>query len=646
MSREDYITAKHIGQRQYRQALMEGRYPYLPSLDDILSYVDVQSEVNIGLVDIPLDMIVGTKTSGRQNSFSCGFMPLLTERSEFASKWGSLYDAQMEEGIRDPIVAYEFMNKFYVQEGNKRVSVMTCVEAASIPGTVTRIIPKKSDDPQIKIYYEFLDFYEVAPIYEILFTREGSYLALLTAIGKDLKTRLTEEECKELRYVYAQFASLFKEKGGSGLSVTAGDAFLLYLKVFNYEDTRAQTRAEMKENMAKLWDEYELASADSGATLIADPDDVPEKSATQMSFLGFLRPGKSAQKQKIAFIHEKNAEISSWTYGHELGRMHLEQTYPDQVETFHWDNVNPDENGMEAIEAAVAEGCDLIFTTTPRLISDSLKAAVTYPDVKILNCSVNTSYQSIRTYYGRMYEAKFLTGAIAAAMSVTDHIGYIGDYPICGSIANVNAFALGARMINPRSQIHLEWSKTLDWDENKLKKNPDIRIISGADMITPGTPSREFGVYGIEDGKTYNIATPMWHWGKYYERIIHSILSGSWKESKEALNYWWGMSAGVIDVICSQNLPIGTTRLINFLRTSICNDTFHPFYGILRSQDGVVQSDPNAGLEPLDIVSMDWLAENVVGRIPDPNELTDAARSVVLLQGIAQNKSGIIGGTL
>ena len=188
MSKEDYSAARKIGQRQYHSALLSGKYPYLPSLDEILSYTDISGEMYLGLIDIPLDMIAGTKTAGRQNSFSNGFMPLLSERSEFASKWTALYESQMEVGIRDPITAYEFMNKFYVQEGNKRVSVMKAVGAASIPGLVTRVIPQRANDIQNKIYYEFMDFYEVAPINEILFSQEGSYAELLEAMGKTKKT--------------------------------------------------------------------------------------------------------------------------------------------------------------------------------------------------------------------------------------------------------------------------------------------------------------------------------------------------------------------------------------------------------------------------------------------------------------------------
>ena len=163
-------------------------------------------------------------------------------------------------------------------------------------------------------------------------------------------------------------------------------------------------------------------------------------------------------------------------------------------------------------------------------------------------------------------------------------------------------------------------------------------------MITPETPTREFGLYGIKDDKTFNIATPIWHWGKYYEKIINNILSGSWKRSKLALNYWWGMSANVIDVICSQNLPASTARLVEFFKEALCKYEFHPFAGILRSQNGVILDNKDAHLTPEDVVSMDWLAENIVGTIPDLSELTEEAKAVVRLQGINQQKAEAIGG--
>ena len=154
MSIQDYEKAYKLGKKEYQQRLMDGKRPTLKVLDEILPVRGSYSEVPLGLVQIPLDQIVGTKSDSRSNAFARNFMPILKEGSEFAYKWADLCDRQIAEGIRDPIKAYEYMNKFYVEEGNKRVSVLKYFQLNMIPGIVTRIIPKPSDELENKIYYE------------------------------------------------------------------------------------------------------------------------------------------------------------------------------------------------------------------------------------------------------------------------------------------------------------------------------------------------------------------------------------------------------------------------------------------------------------------------------------------------------------
>lgn len=94
------------------------------------------------------------------------------------------------------------------------------------------------------------------------------------------------------------------------------------------------------------------------------------------------------------------------------------------------------------------------------------------------------------------------------------------------------------------------------------------------------------------------------------------------------------MSAEVIDVICSKYLPIGTARLVELLKETIRSDTFNPFSGVLYSQKGIVQKDEKKVLEPEEIITMNWLAENVIGQLPDIRQLTDKAKPLVTVQGI------------
>ena len=131
---QDYVKAMKMGEKEYRACVSRGEYPYLPVLDEIVSHVEIESQVSLGLVQIPLKQVVGTYSAGRTTAFARNFMPILDEMSEFGSKWADLYDALESEGLRDPIKAFEFNNKFYVMEGNKRVSVSKYMDAVTIFG--------------------------------------------------------------------------------------------------------------------------------------------------------------------------------------------------------------------------------------------------------------------------------------------------------------------------------------------------------------------------------------------------------------------------------------------------------------------------------------------------------------------------------
>ncbi len=639
MASNDYIAALKQGRRSYRTALTKGEYPYLPVLDEMISYTEVAAIENLGIMDIPLSKIVGTKTVGRSNAFANNFMPLLPEESEFGLKWSSLYNHQIDDGINDPIIAYEFMNQFYVQEGNKRVSVMKYLKTYSIPASVTRLVPKKSDDPENRLYYEFLDFYEVSHSYDVCFSKEGSYKKLLKCMGKKPDEVWSDDDRMNLHTACYNFELAFNKAHGDKLNIIVSDAFLIYVEIFGYDKVIDQTEQEMNRSLQKIWTEITLADGGSQVELIQDPEQV------KASLLNKLLPTGVPDSLKIAFIYMKTPATSSWAYAHELGRHYLEQAFEGKIETMAFDRADSDTEVEKAIEQAIAEGCELIFTTATQMINQSVRSAIQHPKVKIYNCSIKMSYSSICTYYARMYESKFLMGAIAAALSRTDRLGYVADYPIYGTLANINAFALGAKMINPYVQVCLEWTKVKGVDARERLKQEGIVFVSDNDMITPENASRAYGLYKKrEDGTLENLATPIWDWGKFYEKIVRNIFSGGSTEidaqkGKKAVNYWWGMSADVIDVICSKSMPHGTSRLIEFLKSSIRAGAFYPFDGPIYAQGGVLRCEKGQSLGANEIITMDWLVESVIGKIPELDELTDEARTLVEFQGIKVDES-------
>lgn len=636
MSMEAYQAANKQAQKAYRAAMNKGEYPYLSALDDFLPYERTAGEKYIGVIEIPLNLVAGTKTAGRRNSFAHNFMPLLSDETEFALKWSGLYDSQLEEGIRDPIVAYEYMHRFYVMEGNKRVSVLKSLQAVKISAKVTRIIPKKTDDLENRIYYEFMDFYDDAKIYDIWFSKEGSYAKLSKNYGYEPGQMWSDESRTALRSEFLSFRKVYKAKGGDKIHITSGDAFLAYIELFPAWQLQSGSEEEIRGNLTKMWDEFLTLGQNEPTKIVLEPRQ-KEKTSSGRAILNRVLGSETRKQLKIAFIFEKSVVNSAWNYAHEMGRMHLEQVFGERVKTSIYEHAEYTNNSEDIIEAAIEDGNQIIFTVPAQLANASVKAALKHPEIKILNCSTNSKYQAIRTYYCRMYESKFLLGVIAGALSETNEIGYLADYPIYSTIANINAFALGAQMVNPRANIHLRWGSMREELREDWPK--DVHVIFDKDWINPKNPTRKYGLYRqLGDGTVENIATSICHWGKVYELIIRSIMENTWKEEVEknknrALNYWWGISSGVLEIVCSQKLPGGTKFLVDLLTEMIRRREFSPFQFTWTRQDGVVTNEAGKRLEPEEIFKMNYLAGNVIGGIPQLGELKEEVKEFVRLQG-------------
>ncbi len=640
MASEDYKKAQKMGQRSFRACVSKGQYPYLQVLDDILENTELDSTQPLGVVNIPLDAIVGTKTEGRKTAFARNFMPLLGDRTEFAVKWSALCESQMEEGIRDPIEAVEFLNRFYVVEGNKRVSVMKYFGAGSIPGNVTRYIPKRNGSKEVNIYYEFLDFYKLTQINQLWFTEEGRFAKFVAAVGKAPGERWSDDDKSMLTSIYYRFRSVFVQRGGDRLPITPADGLLAVMGVYPYRQLCGMSMPELQQAVERAWSEVLVLTRPDAVELSMEPA-FPQNTGL---FSRLHNPiAFQAPSLKVGFVYEKSADTSAWTYAHDFGRGELEEHFGGRVTTLCYDNVQPDVNGDEILEKAVADGCDVIFTTTPKLIGASLKASLAHPEVKIVNCSLNMSHPSIRTYYGRIHEAKFLLGAIAGALADDNKIGYVATYPTYGMIAAINAFALGAQMTNPRAQVYLEWTSEKGADIPARFAENGVTLISDLDNRAPQQPPWKFGLYRLEGDHFCNYAMPFWNWGEFYVRIVQSIMNGGWSagsSGERALNYWWGMDAGVIDVLCSRTLPVETQRLVNLLRQAVCSRDFDPFAGVLYAQDGrVVMPADHSRLTAEQVITMDWLASNVIGRIPRFDELIDEAKPLVSLIGVHKDET-------
>ena len=626
MPTEYYKDAQKLGQREFRAAVFQGEYPYPSVLDDFVPDDRINRGQDMGSFHIPMEFIVGTRTSGRTNAFARNFLPLMKENTEFAVKWDRLCQSQMEEGIREPILAYEYLNRYYVQEGNKRVSVLKFCGADTVYAHVIRVLPEFDESKEWEeiLYNELIKFIKVSGVNYIELSRPA-YARLQQLMGKQPEEAWSDDDRREFRSIHFHFRKAYEALGGNKLTSTRGDALLAFIGVYGYPALRNSTEDQIKEMLEKAWEEITLQQEEHPIDLKLDPEEERKPNLlTQVLSIG-------EKTKKVAFIHDGNPENSPWTRAHEQGREYVQSVLGDAIETTPYFDAM-DNDPIPVMEQAIADGNTILFTTSAEMQAVALRCAIEHPNAIVLNCSQVSPHRYIRTYDVRVYEAKFVLGAIAGALSDDNKIGYVERFTddeedehvaivhTAAAIAGINAFALGAQIVNPRARVYLEWFGAEGPQEavDRLKEQ-GIRLIYSRSLSDPGRGKVSLSLM-TENGQE-ELAAPVWNWGVYYETLLRSILDKSlqagYEESNRAQNYYWGMSAGVVKVHCSEKIPDSTKNLAELLQDNIRSGLSHPFKGRIYTQTSR-ELDNDMTIEQ--IMRMDWLAENIMGTLPFQTE--------------------------
>ena len=626
---EQYYASLRVGKRYYAACVAKGQDPYPTVLNEILEGKPTAGTANIGLVDIPMDRIVGTWADGRKHAFAGNFAPLLDDTTEFAEKWISLCAAHLgDEGITDPISCFEYLGKFYVQEGHKRVSVLKSYGSPTIPGLVTRVIPAPSDDPEIQLYYEFMRFYKASKLYIVSFTRSGSYQKLQAALGFEPDQEWPAPARRSFSTDFRRFSAIFDQLNAADkLPITAGDALLMYLQVHNRPEWRAQSESEVKAALTALWPDIRLMAQGAPVSVTTEPE------TREKGLLGRILGGP---KLHVGFIYDFDPQVSLWAAAHEQGQRYLENKLGNEITVSAY---RVQGSADEALEQAEREGVNVFFATGPMMMDACRRLAARNKAVAVFNCSLTQPYTGVRSYYCRIYESKFIAGAIAGAMTAGHQIGYVADYPIMGVPAAVNAFALGARLTNPQARVLLKWS-CLPGDPVDELLDAGVTVISNRDENRGVKPRSAWniGTYQVTPrGDLYPLASPRWNWGTYYERTVRALMAGgieSLRSSDQAVNDWWGLSAGVVEVDADDSLPVGMKHLADILKYGIIDESIDPFRGPVRDQQGALRVAEDGSLTPEELIRMDWLCEHIDGGIPAFEELLPQSQALVRLLGL------------
>jgi len=223
--------------------------------------------------------------------------------------------------------------------------------------------------------------------------------------------------------------------------------------------------------------------------------------AAALLSVGLCVSGVSAKDMNVGFVYVTPIGDGGWSYAHNQGRLEIENK--EGVKTSFVEAVNEGPDSERVILNMARKGYDLIFATSFGYMDPMLKVAKQFPDVTFMHCSGFKTNDNMGTYFGRMYQARYLSGMVAGAMTKSNVMGYVAAFPIPEVIRGINAFTLGAQSVNPDVTVRVVWTKT--WYDPATEKEAAKSLLDvGADVIAqhqdspgPQEAAEENGVYSV-----------------------------------------------------------------------------------------------------------------------------------------------------
>ena len=273
----------------------------------------------------------------------------------------------------------------------------------------------------------------------------------------------------------------------------------------------------------------------------------------------------------MAFVYVAPIGDLGWTWAHEQGRLMVEEEFGDRVETTFIESVPEGPDAERVIRDFAQKGYDVQFTTSFGFMDPTITVAGEFPDKFFMHCSGYRTADNSATYFGRMYQPRYLSGLVAGKMTKSNIIGYVAAFPIPEWKCGINVFTLGVREANPDAEVRVVWTST--WFDPVLEKEAAEGLLDvGADIITqhqdttePQKAAKDRGVLSVgydSDmaqfvGDTV-LTSPVWNWGMYYVEQVKAILDGTWKTHE----YWGGMADGIVDLApLSSKVPADVAAL-------------------------------------------------------------------------------------
>jgi basic membrane protein A len=338
-------------------------------------------------------------------------------------------------------------------------------------------------------------------------------------------------------------------------------------------------------------------------------------------------PSASAEdKLKVGFIYLGPVGDLGWTYQHELARQALVKEFGDKIETTYLENVPEGPDAERSIEQLARAGNKLIFTTSFGYMEPTLKVAKKYPNVHFEHATGYKRADNVSTYSGRFYEGRYIQGIIAAKMSKTGVLGYIGSFPIPEVISGINATMLGAQTINPNIKVKIIWANSW-FDPGKEADAAKALLDQGADIVMQHTDSPAAMQIASERGKLAfgqdsemikfgpkaQLTSIEDNWGPYYISRVKAELEGTWKSE----DFWGGLKTKIVVMAPFTNMPDDVKKLAEDTEAGIIDGKIFPFKCPVIGQDGKpVECGAGDHLADGQVLGMKFYVKGVDDKVP------------------------------
>ncbi len=344
--------------------------------------------------------------------------------------------------------------------------------------------------------------------------------------------------------------------------------------------------------------------------------------AAALLSVGLCAAGVSAEDMNVGFVYVTPIGDGGWSYAHNQARLEIEKM--DGVKTSYVEAVNEGPDSERVIQNMARKGYDLIFATSFGYMDPMLKVAKSFPGTTFMHCSGFKTADNMGTYFGRMYQARYLSGMVAGAMTKSNIMGYVAAFPIPEVIRGINAFTLGAQSVNPDVTVRVVWTKT--WYDPATEKEAAKSLLDvGADVIAqhqdspgPQEAAEEKGVYSVgynSDMSKFapkaHLTAPVFNWAPIYTNAVKQVQAGEWKSE----SIWVGLEAGVVDLApMGAMVPKDVQEKVMAKKQAIIAGE-KVFVGPIKDQGGNEKVAAGQAMADGDMLGMTWFVEGVVGTV-------------------------------